>query len=365
MLASPRLIPIYQELYMTRIAKKGGKCIPAALVLAATLVAGSYAAAQNVKITPLGTHDGELCAFDRATLFEDPTGVRILYDAGKSVTGADDARLGVVHVVLLSHAHGDHLGDERLAALNAGTCEKPQTASAAPNSTTAEIAAAKNSVVLMVADMGVFVGKKVQNILGKPTGACAQTGGAIAVPQTAPCLANTHLGGSHTVKTSDAKQGVEITVVYASHANNVPRTLLTEPQRTQLAADNLSLALGPPTGYVIKFTNGLIAYLTGDSGIHTEMKTVVHDFHKANLVQINLGLTAVNGPAAAYAINDLVKPASVIASHVNEGATAQGKLKPLSRTAGFINLVKGRPVHPAFSGRTMEFDGKGKCVAGC
>jgi L-ascorbate metabolism protein UlaG (beta-lactamase superfamily) len=200
-----------------------------------------------------------LCAFDRATLFEDPTGVRILYDAGKSVTGADDSRLGVVHVVLLSHAHGDHLGDEKLTALNAGTCEKPQTASAAPNSTTAEIAAAKNAVILMVSDMGVFVGKKVQNILGKPTGACAQTGGAIAVPQTAPCLANTHLGGSHTVKTADAKQGVEITVVYASHANNVPRSLLTEPQRTQLAADNVSLALGPPTGYVIKFTNGLVA----------------------------------------------------------------------------------------------------------
>jgi len=67
--------------------------------------------AQNVKITPLGSHDGELYAQDRATLFEDPTGVRILYDPGRSVTGADDARLGDVHVVLLSHAHGDHIGD--------------------------------------------------------------------------------------------------------------------------------------------------------------------------------------------------------------------------------------------------------------
>ena len=38
--------------------------------------------AQNVKITPVGSHPGELCANDRATIFEDPTGVRILYDAG-------------------------------------------------------------------------------------------------------------------------------------------------------------------------------------------------------------------------------------------------------------------------------------------
>ncbi len=33
-----------------------------------------------VKVTPLGSHAGELCARDRALLFEDPGGARILYD---------------------------------------------------------------------------------------------------------------------------------------------------------------------------------------------------------------------------------------------------------------------------------------------
>src|SRR5437868_14708937 len=94
--------------------------------------------AQHVKVTPLGSHAGELCARDRATLFEDPTGVRILYDAGQSVTGGDDPRLGAVHVVLLSHAHGDHIGDQRLKALEAGACDNPEVVSAAPNSTTGE-----------------------------------------------------------------------------------------------------------------------------------------------------------------------------------------------------------------------------------
>ena len=80
------------------------------------VLATSPALAQNVKVTPVGSHPGELCANDRATLFEDPTGVRILYDTGQTVTGADDPRLGVIHVVLLSHAHGDHIGDQKLKA---------------------------------------------------------------------------------------------------------------------------------------------------------------------------------------------------------------------------------------------------------
>ena len=104
--------------------------------------------AQNVKITPLGSHEGEFCQNDRAMLFEDPTGVRILYDAGQTVAGATDPRLGDVHVILLSHAHNDHIGGTKAAGLNAGTCNKPQTVSATPNSNTAEIAAAKNSVIM-------------------------------------------------------------------------------------------------------------------------------------------------------------------------------------------------------------------------
>ncbi|MGH7875148.1 MAG: MBL fold metallo-hydrolase, partial [Candidatus Binatia bacterium] len=106
------------------------------------------------------------------------------------------------------------------------------------------------------------------------------------------------------------------------------------------------------------------AYLSGDTGIHTEMKTVVNDFHKANLAVLNLGPSAVTPASAAHAVNELIRPVAVIATHVNEAATSGGKVRPNSRTAVFIKLSK-RPVHLALSGRTMEFDGSGKCGTGC
>ena len=316
---------------------------------------------QNVKITPLGSHTGELCALDRAMILEDPTGVRILYDAGQSVTGAADPRLGAIHVVLLTHAHGDHIGDRKMSAQNAGTCDKPDTISAAPNSTTAEIAAAKNSGTMMIADMGAFIGRKFENIRGKPTTACADN----VVPYAQPCLVNVQLGGKRTFKTADATRAVEITTVPASHASNVPRSLLTDPEKRNLEADEVSLALGPPIGYVVKFTNGLTVYLSGDTGIHTDMKTIVHDFHKANLTVLNLGPNAISPEAGAFVINELVQPAAVIASHPNEAVTADGKILPTTRTKAFVDLIKGRPVYLALSGKTMEFDGNAKCVTGC
>jgi L-ascorbate metabolism protein UlaG (beta-lactamase superfamily) len=153
--------------------------------------------------------------------------------------------------------------------------------------------------------------------------------------------------------------------VPAVHDSTVPLALLSENQRKTLEADNASLELGPPLGYVIRFTNGLVLYLTGDTGIHGDMRTIAHDYYKANLVELNFAPIAIDPDAAAYAVDTLIQPASVIVTHVNEAATSGGKVRPASRTAAFIARVKERPVYPALSGRTMEFDGAGKCVAGC
>jgi hypothetical protein len=335
--------------------------------LAAAFALG-YAAlpaqAQNVKITPLGSHPGELCANDRAIVFEDPTGVRLLYDPAHTVTGGDDPRLGDIHLVLLSHMHGDHLGDLKLKAPGAGSCANSERVPA-PNSTTAEVAAAKNAALVMTRAMSGFVGNRVQAIRGgKPVEFCPQTAGVTTVPVATVCASQTDLGGVFIAKTAEASRGVEISIVYASHVNNAPPALLSEAQRAAFKADGAVFEYGPATGFVVRFTNGLTAYLSGDTGIHGEMRTVINEFHKANLAVLNLGVNPGIFVSGAHAINELIRPASVILTHVNEPATEGGKLRPISRTAALMKQIRP-PAHLAISERTMEFDGRGRCVSGC
>src|SRR3546814_4179502 len=97
--------------------------------LTACTTAESASEAQTVKITPLGSHAGEFCAFDRAMIFEDPVGTRRLCDDGRSVRGAEAARLGSIATVLPSPVHGDDLGDRHQASPEAGNCST-STASA-------------------------------------------------------------------------------------------------------------------------------------------------------------------------------------------------------------------------------------------
>jgi len=201
-------------------------------VIFAFVFAAAPAVAQNIKIALVGSHPGELCANDRATIFEDPSGVRILYDAGHTVTGGDDPRPGDIHVVLLSHAHGDHIGDQKLKAVGAGSCANSERVPAGPNSTTADVAGAKNAAIVTNIDIGTFIARKVQNFRGKPVGVCP------------------------------------------------------------------------------------------------------------------------------------LRPASITLTHTNEAVTDGGKLRPNSRTAALIKQLQAS-AYPAISGRTMEFDSRGKCVAGC
>ena len=268
---------------------------------------------------------------------------RLLYDPGRTVAGADDPRLGRIDVVLVSHVHGDHIGDARVRAPDTGTCAHPEASvSALPNSNAVEIAVAKKSKIVTGSDMPPFFAAKLKAAGGDPSNSMLA-----------------RFGGSVTIG------GVRIATVAALHSNGVDPDFIGGDLGRAMKAAGLKGDVGAATGYVLRFSNGLVAYLSGDTGIMADQALVVRDYYHPALAVMNMGGGFTTGPQeAAYVIDELVRPASVIPSHANEAGTAGGKVRPGSRTAAFMDAVKV-PVHLPLSGRTMAFDAAGKCLAGC
>jgi len=318
--------------------------IPIVAALAAVQPAGvTPAEAQVVQVTPLGGVDGEFCKLDRALIFEDPNGTRILYDAGRSVAGSGDPRLGKIDVLLVSHMHGDHAGNAHMAAPNSGTCDKPDTSvSSTPNTNTVNIALAKGAKIVTGSEMPPFFAGKLKANGGDPKNSVLVRFGAMK-----------EFGG------------VGIATVPALHSNGLAPEFIGGDLGDQMQAAGIAGYVGQATGYILKFSNGLVAYLSGDTGITAEQDVVVRGYYGAELVVMNIGDTFTTGPTeAAYVINELIKPVSVIASHANEEATSGGKVLPGTRTEIFIK-ASSAPVLVPLSGVTMSFDGSGACVAGC
>ncbi|MDW3205932.1 MAG: MBL fold metallo-hydrolase [Alphaproteobacteria bacterium] len=320
-----------------------GKQVGGVLTGAVIGLTALAAQAQTVAVTPLGSHDGEFCKFDRAMLFVDPDGTRILYDVGRTVAGADDPRLGDIDAILVSHMHGDHVGDRHISAVNAGTCDSPDISQVVlPNTNTVNIALAKQSAIVTGSEMPKFFAGKLKALGGDP-------------------------GKSQLVRFGASRKvgGVTITTVPAVHSNGIAGAMIGGDLGHMLDESGLTAYAGPPTGYVLTFSNGLVVYLSGDTGVTAEQKIVVGEQYKAELAVINIGDTFTTGPTeAAYVINDLIRPKAVIPSHANEVATEGGNPVAGTRTDAFLKAVSV-PTYLPLSGRTMEFDGDGACSSGC
>lgn len=299
--------------------------------------------AQTVKVTPLGGIEGEFCPQDRALIFEDPNGTRVLYDPGRTVAGPTDPRLGKVDIILVTHMHGDHIGNAHNKAPGSGTCASPDTSvSAMPNSNAVNIALAKKSKIVTGSEMPPFFAAKLKANGGNPADSILA-----------------RFGGSVTIG------GIRIATVTAMHSNGVDPGYIGGELGKAMKQAGIAGDVGLATGYVLRFSNGLVTYLSGDTGVTADQERVVRDLYQAKLAVMNMGDGFTTGPTeASFVINELVKPASVIASHANEVGTVGGKVRAGSKTEAFIKAVKV-PVHVPLSGRTMEFDAAGNCTKGC
>ena len=340
-------------------------------VLLFLLMTASRLYAQNVTITPLGAAAGEFCVGDRALLFEDPTGVRVLIapgrtvglDTGAFVRGSADPRLqGSVHVLLIDHPHVDHIGDV-FHTTCAGAPTRPFEFPSESNA--AEIAARLNAAVLVGGEMPDFFMRKLANVATlagtpQPVGCPADNNldNTFTVPRAAPCVGVIR-GGTRTARIGN-NPGVKITTIPAFHAAGASRMHVDPPN----VPVGLTGYAGQETGYIMRFTNGLTVLWTGDSGLIGDWETQSR-FYRPNLAVVHGGDLFTMGPdEAAFAVNQLIKPRSVIPEHFNQVSTTNGKVNGGTKVERFIQQLKGQSgtrVFVPLSGIPISCDGAGNC----
>lgn len=168
--------------------------------------------------------------------------------------------LGKIDLILVTHAHGDHLGD-------------------AP-------ALAKKHNVPMIGPAGL---NDTLVALG------------ILPPELAPRM---NKGGTVTPLGPDIK----ITMVHAEHSSElVWRNPATDKNETHVG--------GEPAGFIIELENGFKIYHMGDTGLFGDMKLIA-EHYRPDLLLIPIGGHFVMNPAdAAFATKNYLKPQFAVPIH--------------------------------------------------
>ena len=207
----------------------------------------------------------------------------------------DIAALGKVDLLLVTHAHVDHIGD-------------------AP-----AIAKAQNTVLYGPADMVtplITLGILPANLGHRFN----KTGHVIPLP------------------------GIKVTAVQAEHSSllvhNNPAT-----------GKNESHPAGEAVGYIIQMENGFKIWHMGDTGLFGDMK-FIYDRYKPDLVLIPIGGNFTMDPEdAAFGMKTWIPAKSVIPMHFGSNPLTKGT------SAEFIEAMKGSntKVIVMTEGQTVEF----------
>jgi len=206
----------------------------------------------------------------------------------------DLAAIGPIDLLLVTHAHVDHIGDApALAKMNNTKLYGP-----------ADMVTPLITLGALPADLGHRFNK---------------TGRVTPLP------------------------GVKVTAVQAEHSSLlVWKNPATEKMESHPA--------GEAMGYIIELENGFKIWHMGDTGLFGDMK-FISEHYKPDLVLIPIGGNFTMAPDdAAYALRTWIKPKMVIPMHYNSNPMTKGTL------AEFQEAMKGSSIKiiPMTEGETVQ-----------
>lgn len=190
----------------------------------------------------------------------------------------DLGKIGKVDLILVTHGHGDHVGD------------------------TAALAKMTGAKVGINADMGHTFG----------------TLGLLPYKQLI------RFNKSGPIKPLGADAKIVVTMVRAEHSSGVMYVNPCSKKKSYHEG-------GEPGGYIIELENGYKIYHAGDTGVFGDMK-FIGEYYKPDLALLPIGGHFTMDPAhAAYAVRELLKTKTVIPMHYGTFPPLKGTPEQLKK----------------------------------
>ncbi|MCZ6745256.1 MAG: metal-dependent hydrolase [Alphaproteobacteria bacterium] len=232
-----------------------------AAVFAAVCLFASVAAAAEVEVLWLGHSTVRITSVEGKVIVIDPF---LKKNPKTPVQYRDLNALGKVDLILVTHGHGDHVGDlQELARLSGATV------------------VANWEFGLNMISLGMLDADKVHAM---------NKGGSVA----------------------PIGRGIKIHMVPAEHSAAID--LETMGLEWEPGSPS-QLFMGAAVGYVVELENGFKIYHTGDTGVFGDM-ALINTFYAPDLALVTIGGYFTMDPeGAAYAVRELIKPKQVIPIH--------------------------------------------------